>query len=170
MKTLILSLCCASATMAGEIIDVMKDASTPTGKGARFETVLKSGELASAMNFKPPVKITYVAKTDSKNLRISYAADEIIFNWEQPGGQLRIGGGPAGGRHVAAAGTIPKNQFVTIVQTVLPGEMRISVDGVQRALWHADFSKVDQPIRVFPAGGSKVTVKALFVEQLEETK
>ena len=31
---------------------------------------------------RPPVEITIVAKTDSTNLRMGYAADQVILNWE----------------------------------------------------------------------------------------
>src|SRR5580658_10087818 len=52
--------------------------------------------LVSPDLFRPPVEITIVAKTDSTNLRIGYAADQVIFNWEENLDQLRVNGGPAG--------------------------------------------------------------------------
>src|ERR1017187_7425887 len=41
-----------------------------------------STQLRTPQSFRPPVEITVVAKTDSTNLRLAYAADQIIFNWE----------------------------------------------------------------------------------------
>src|SRR5580698_6122245 len=70
--------------------------------------------LSTGCSFRPPVEITVVAKTDSTNLRLVYAADQIIFNWELDPTQLRVDGGPANGRHKRGAGGIPVNQFVTV--------------------------------------------------------
>ena len=38
--------------------------------------------LTTPGTFQPPVAITIVAKTDSHDLRMAYAADQVIFNWE----------------------------------------------------------------------------------------
>src|SRR5436190_4464019 len=44
---------------------------------------LKGSETATTKaTFKPPVEIIIEAKTDSTNLRMSYAANDVIFNWE----------------------------------------------------------------------------------------
>src|SRR5215469_12474481 len=72
-------------------------------------TVLKGNErLSTPQSYRPPVEITVVAKTDSTNLRLGYAADQIIFNWEMDRSQLRVDGGPANGLHKDGAGRIPK--------------------------------------------------------------
>src|ERR1035438_8925428 len=77
--------------------------------------VLAGGDRLSTTNtFRPPVEITIVAKTDSTNLRIAYAADQVIFNWEGDPTQLRVDGGPADGLHEAGSGGIPRGKFVTI--------------------------------------------------------
>src|SRR4051794_15452017 len=73
-----------------------------------------SDKLVSPDKFRPPVEITIVAKTDSTNLRFGYAADQVIFNWEENLDQLRVDGGPAVSRQVDGAGRIPRNKFVTI--------------------------------------------------------
>src|ERR1041385_5703378 len=59
--------------------------------------------LTTPGSFRPPVEITIVAKTDSTNLRMAYAADQVVFNWELNGSELRIDGGPANGMHKADA-------------------------------------------------------------------
>ena len=147
-------------------IDLMRDAIvTSSSKGS--EVILtRKGEVASKDKLKPPIRITYVAKTNSHDLRVSYAATQIIFNWGKDQQQLRIDGGPASGHHVHGAGKIPKNTFVTIVQEVTPSRMTISVDGVQRAVWDANFSKVEDQVRVFPAD-STVVVRSITAEQLK---
>ena len=47
--------------------------------------------------FRPPVEITIEAKTDSTDLRMGYAADQVIFNWRDVPHQLRVDGGAANG-------------------------------------------------------------------------
>lgn len=128
---------------------------------------LKNGEAATTKaTFKPPVEIVIEAKTNSTNLRMSYAADYVIFNWEGNRDQLRIDGGPASGRHKAGAGLIPTNKYVIIRWLVTPKKQSISVDGQPRFEHSGDYSSIDNPVRVFPAGGSEVTVKSIKVRQL----
>ena len=47
--------------------------------------------------YAPPVAFRIIAQTDSTDLRIGYAADQIIFNWEVDPKHFRIDGGPAAG-------------------------------------------------------------------------
>lgn len=61
----------------------------------------KNEAIATKATFTPPVDILIVAKTDSTNLRIGYAADQVIFNWERSQQHLRVDGGPANGKHKA---------------------------------------------------------------------
>lgn len=123
-------------------------------------------EIASKDKYSPPVEITYVIKTTSTNIRFSYAADQIIFNWEVDPTDLRIGGGPVGGQHKPSAGKVPKNEYVTIVQTVLPTEMRLSVNGIERALWKANFKDVNSQIRIWGGKGRTISVKSVTVRRL----
>src|SRR5262249_26791864 len=75
-----------------------------------------------------PVDITIVAKTDSTNLRIAYAADQVILNWEVNGDELRVDGGPADGHQKEGAGTIATNKFVNIRWVVTSKKQSIYVD------------------------------------------
>lgn len=128
---------------------------------------LKKGETATTkVSFTPPVEIIIEAKTDSTNLRISYAANEVIFNWEGGRTQLRVDGGPASGQHKAGAGQIPTNKYVSIRWVVTPKKQSIYVDGQLRYEHAGDYSKIDNPVSVFPSGGSEVTVKTIKVKQL----
>ena len=126
----------------------------------------EGSELATRDRYAPPVKITYQVMTDSTNVRLRYAADQIIFNWEEGPKSLRIIGGPAGGQHVSGGGGIPANEFVTITQVVGNNRMTISVDGVERAVWDADFSNINEQIRIFPRG-SILMVRSITVEKLK---
>jgi hypothetical protein len=124
-----------------------------------------SDKLVSPDLFRPPVEVTIVAKTDSTNLRIGYAADQVIFNWEENLDQLRVDGGPAGNRQVDGAGRIPKDTFVTIKWLVTPEHQAIYVDGRLRFENCGNYTEIDRPVSVFPAQGSTVTVKSITVQQ-----
>jgi hypothetical protein len=122
--------------------------------------------LSTPGSFQPPVEITIVAKTDSTNLRIAYAADQVIFNWEIDGKQLRVDGGPADGKHKSGAGAIPTDRYVAIKWIVTPKKQAIYVDNELRYEQKGDYSHIDNCASVFPAAGSKVTVKSIQVKRL----
>ena len=130
-------------------------------------TVLKgNARLTTPQAYQPPVEITAVAKTDSTNLRLAYAADQIIFNWELDKSQLRVDGGPADGLHKEGAGQIPANQFVTVRWVVTKTQQAVFVDGRLRFVHEGDYSEIHRPVSIFPANGSTVTVKSLTVKRL----
>jgi hypothetical protein len=132
--------------------------------------VLKNRErFDTPKTFRPPVEITIVAKTDSTNLRIGYAADQVIFNWELDGQQLRVDGGPANGLHKSGAGSIPAGKFVTIRWLVTPSRQAIYVDDKLRFEHSGDYSHIDRNVSIFPAEGSKVTVRSVTVRQLSSS-
>ena len=138
---------------------VQKDAVPPV--------VWKEGDppITTSASFKPPVEITIVAKTNSTNLRLRYAAKQVIFNWEVKGDELRVDGGPAAGRHKREAGTIPIDQFVTIKWIVSPVKQTIYLDGKLRYEHVGDYTQLDAPISVFGMR-SEVTVKNIKVKKL----
>lgn len=128
---------------------------------------LKADEMITTKaKFKPPVEILVEAKTDSTNLRLSYAADQLIFNWEGAKSQLRIDGGPAHDRHKSGAGLIPINKYVVVRWVVTPKKQTIYVDGQMRYEHSGDYSTIDNPVSVFSAAGAVVTVKSIKVKQL----
>ena len=129
--------------------------------------VLEDGDMLSTpASFKPPVAITIVAKTDSTDLRMAYAANQVIFNWELDRAQLRVDGGPADGLHKAGAGSIPKGKFVTIRWEVTPKHQAIYVNDQLRFEHEGDYSSINRCVSVFPAVGATVTVKSIKVKRL----
>ena len=129
--------------------------------------VLEDGDILSTPgSFKPPVEITIVAMTDSTDLRIAYAADQVIFNWELNRDELRVDGGPANGQHKAGAGSIPKGKYVTIRWLVTPRHQVIYVDDQLRFEHDGDYSSINRCVSVFPAVGATVTVKSIKVKRL----
>jgi hypothetical protein len=128
--------------------------------------VLKgSDKLTSPDSFRPPVEISIVAKTDSTNLRISYAADQVILNWEQDQDQLRVDGGPADGQHTKGVGQIPKDKYVMIKWLVTPKHQSIYVNDQLRFEHCGNYADIKRPISIFPAEGSVVTVKSVTIKQ-----
>jgi hypothetical protein len=133
--------------------------------------LVRGDSATTKASFKPPVEITIEAKTNSTNLRMSYAAGAVIFNWERNRSELRVDGGPAGGKHKPGAGSIPTNKYVTIRWVVTPTHQSIDVDGDRRYEHTGDYSKINAPVAVFCAEGSEVHVKSIKVQQLPaETK
>ena len=124
-----------------------------------------SDKLVSPDSFRPPVEITIVAKTDSTNLRIGYVADQVIFNWEWDQNQLRVDGGPADGQHKSGAGKIPAGEYVKIRWLVTPEHQAIYVNDELRFEHCGDYSTLKKPVSIFPAEGSKITVKSFTVMQ-----
>ena len=79
---------------------------------------------------------------------------------------------PAGSVLLTGTGLVPGGDYtllpghrVEITIDVKPDEMLISVDGQQRHRIQVDFSKVDQPVSIFPAVGSTIRVKSVRVVQ-----
>jgi clan AA aspartic protease (TIGR02281 family) len=143
-----------------ELIGIMRG-STSRHDADGSIVLIGDERINTALRYSPPVKWTVVAQTDSTNLRIAYAADQIIFNWEMGQNQLRINGGPADGRNLEGMGHIPLNQWVKVELTVLPDSMKIAVDGQDRYSIDADFSHVNQNLAIFPANGSTIKVKSV---------
>lgn len=131
-------------------------------RGAGSPRKLKQSETATTKaTFKPPVEILIEAKTDSTNLRMSYAADQVIFNWEKTRSELRVDGGPAAGIHKPGAGLIPPNKYVTIRWAVTPKGQKIYVDDQLRYEHAGDYSRINSPVSIFPSHGSEVTIKSI---------
>lgn len=137
--------------------------------GCSKPTVLTGDtRFTTSQRYQPPVEITIVAKTDSTDLRMSYAADQIIFNWADDKTQLRVDGGPADGQHQTGEGYIPPGRYVTIRWKVTPTEQAVYVDGQLRFVHNGDYSQINNYVSVFPAVGSVVTVKSVTVKHLHD--
>jgi len=144
-----------------ELLGTMKGS---TGKTESGVIVLHEGDrIDTSAAFAVPVTFRITAMTDGTDIRIAYAADQMIFNWRPNETQLRIDGGPAGGRYLNGAGNIPKNQWVELTLEVLPDSLTIRVDGRQRYRTAADFSHVNQSLSIFQGEGSTVRVKSVLV-------
>jgi hypothetical protein len=122
-------------------------------------------KVTTKASFRPPIEITIVAKTDSTNLRMSYAAAQVIFNWERNPNELRVNGGPANGNHKAGKGNIPPNTDVTIRWVVTQDSQQIYVNDDLRFEHHGDYARINSPISVWGAG-SKVTVTSIKTKPL----
>ena len=133
---------------------------------AKEGTVLKgSARLDTPDTYQPPVEITVVAKTDSTDLRLGYAADQIIFDWGMNRSELRVDGGPADGHHKVGAGYITPGKFVTVRWVVTETNQSVYVDGNLRFEHDGDYSKINRCVSVFTADKAKVTVKSIKVKR-----
>ncbi|WP_038168892.1 hypothetical protein [Verrucomicrobium sp. BvORR106] len=133
------------------------------GRGA-LRKIEGNETLTTLASFKPPVDIVIEGKTNSDNLRITYAG-RFIFNWEITRTQLRVSGGPADGKHKAGAGVIPTNKFVTIRWVVTPKKQTLFVDGQPRYEHEGDYSTIESPVSISTYNAA-VTIKSIRVKQL----
>jgi hypothetical protein len=136
---------------------------TPKSRG--IPIVLKRGEIIrTETSFRPPIEIEVVVKIEDLDLRLGYAADQLIFNWEMRPDELRIDGGPANAIYTAMQGDIPKGKFVVIRWHVAKDQQVISVDGQKRFEHKGDYSGLDRPLSV-QAFGSEATVKSIKIRR-----
>jgi hypothetical protein len=148
-------------TFGRELLGTMQGPVTHQDGGA---IVLRDGErIRTAQTFRPPVAFRIVVQTDSADIRIGYAADQIIFNWGPNPKELRVDGGPAGGRHKPDAGFLSAKEWHTIDLVVLTDALLIDVDGQERYRTKANFSKIAQPLTIFPAEHSTIKVRSVQV-------
>ena len=149
----------------GELLPIMIGKFTASENGI---VLLKEGDrIKTTENFTPPVVFRIVAQTEKTNIRIAYAADQIIFNWEVNPTELRVHGGPANERHKAGAGQVPIKTWVAIDLLVRPRLMAISVDGKLRHEIQADFSQINDPLQIFTFN-STIKIKSVRVRQLAQ--
>lgn len=162
----VLQVSCATRSRVEYLPVMAQTRGLPPGRPI---VLIDDDKLVTPVRFHPPVEITIVAKTDLSDLRMGYAADQVIFNWEVNPTELRVDGGPASGKHKPGAGQIPVNRFVTIKWVVTRSEQKIYVDGALRYDVAGDYSEIDKPVSVFPAVQSIVTVKSVKVRRLPES-
>ncbi|MBN8418295.1 MAG: protein kinase [Verrucomicrobia bacterium] len=134
--------------------------------GGKEMVLQKNDRFISAEKFTPPVEFTLVVKTQKDDLRMAYTARQVIFNWDKNQDELRLDADPAGARHVPGMGRIPEDTFVTIQWRIMPHMQSITVDGKRRLLHFGDYSKVDNPLEVFPLN-HPVTIKSAKVKTLD---
>lgn len=169
MRAIALPLLLAMAISSGSILamDTLKSTSLVIGDEAAPLKLGPKDSIATVTSFRPPVQITIVAKTDSTNLRMGYAADQVIFNWEMNPKQLRVDGGPANGKHKTDAGSIPTDKYVTVKWVVTPQKQLIYVDDQLRFEHTGDYSTINKPVRVF-THQANLSLKTLEVKPLPE--
>jgi hypothetical protein len=135
----------------------------PTEKSTDLKVELAQGEtLATTASFRAPVTFRILLKPDGKDLRLAFAADQVIFNWEMRPTELRLDGGPANGQHVPGAGALPAGQWAGIEWIVKPTEMILYVNGEERSRTKGDFTKINKPLTITSYGG-ETTVKSVMI-------
>lgn len=138
-----------------------------TPKPSGLPIVLKKGEsIATATSFQPPIEIEIVAKLENLDLRLGFAANQLIFNWERRPDELRIDGGPADQMYTPMQGEFPKGKFAVIRWSVAKDKQIIMVDGKKRFEHQGDYSGIDRPVSVL-AFGSEATVQSIKTRRLQ---
>ena len=143
-----------------EILAGMRGASK---KGDQGGILLSRGQrLTTPVSYKAPATFRIVCMSEHKDLRVGYAADQIIFNWEMNPDELRLDGGPAGGPRKEDFGRLPANEWVALEIAVRGSDITIYVNGKQRYRGFGDFSTVNEPFTLTAHGGD-LTVASVCV-------
>jgi hypothetical protein len=151
------------AGLEDELLPLMIGKLTSSENGI---VVLQRGDhIKTPDSYSPPRVFRIVAQTEKHNIRFAYAASQIIFNWEANPTELRVDGGPGGGRHKRNAGQVPANTWVTFDIVVRPNQFALYVDGQLRHEIKADYSQVNEPLQIF-APDSTLKIKSVRMRQL----
>jgi hypothetical protein len=139
----------------------------PGPDGVRLTGASRDHMMAVALttqSFRPPFTVKTVAKTDSTNLRLYWHVGEIIFNWEVSVRRLKVHD-PATGRWWDAddQGFIAADRWHEIEWEILPGSMRVIVDGTVRFARDGAWADIAAPVAIGPCFGSAVTVRSFAV-------
>jgi len=124
--------------------------------------------LVSSQHFSPPIQIDIIGRTNATDFRIGYAAKTISFNWSFDKKLLRIDGGPADCEHKKGAGFIETNKDTKFTVIVTNNEMIIFVNNKKVHSVKADFSLVNENLRILTSAGSVLTVKDVRVRELKK--
>ena len=147
-------------------VSVMDQLARDVGRNAPDAAGLQiDGVAFTKTEYTSPISMVICAKTDSTNLRLYYGnGGMLIFNWELKGDELRYhsptNAMPTG---TPKQGAIPKDTFVTVEWIFNDKQARVLVDGVERAVYEGDYSKVVGRVGVGGGMGSKITVKSFDV-------
>jgi len=130
--------------------------------------VADQGRLLTAREHEPPFGLRIRAKTDSKNLRLYYNVGVVIFNWEGNENQLRIHD-PSTNETMAVDGQgyIEPDKYHEITWEVYPNELRVLVNGKERARKRGNYEKLKAPVGIGPAFGSIITMEWFRVDPLK---
>lgn len=167
LPTLILTVLAINGTFADTLNhQVTEQIKSLTETFDKVPITITDKKIVTKASFRPPIEITIVARTDSTNLRLGYAADQVIFNWELNPDELRVDGGPANGDHQSGKGRIPINKDITIRWVVKQDSQQIFVDDDLRFEHHGDYARINNPISIFTGAGSRVTVTSIKTKPL----
>jgi hypothetical protein len=154
-----------SSPFSGEPEELINEmlGSGPTVKMKSGTYEISEGDrITTNRSFQTPVAFRIVAKTNSTNIRFSYAEKEIIFNWEDAFDVLRIDGGPLGVQTIPGFGQLPINRWVTIDLIYRADRFSVHINGGDRFSRSADFSSYNRPLSVFSGAIATINVKSIL--------
>jgi hypothetical protein len=150
---------------AGNPVDLLAQMQGPSTPKPDGTVQLDRGQkISSPDSYAVPADFRMVVLTENNDVRVAFAANQIIFNWEMDPTQLRVDGGPADGQHKAGAGQLPAGKWVGIELIVRPDQMIIYVNGQEQYRAMADFSQVKQSLSITAHNGS-MKIKSITVVQ-----
>ena len=128
--------------------------------------------------FRLPLRIDLTAKTDSANVRVSFAGAGLVFNWGVAPNSLITSDVLEGGHYrIDGVGYLPTNEYAQITWIIQRAYMAVIVNGQVRFVGR-DYPyihrlvddrslEIRDTVRVHTAFGATVTVQKLEIHELE---
>ncbi|HXT60941.1 MAG TPA: hypothetical protein VN699_20040 [Pirellulales bacterium] len=134
-----------------------------------YVRLLEGGALTTSVEYEGPIDVSFVARTDSLNIRLfAHGHDEaVIWNWEVNPQELRVVR-PTGDATGGKVAPLEANRWYALRYVVTPQGITISVDGAIVFAERKNYPKMPRShIRIYGSQGSIVDVKKLVVKPLD---
>lgn len=119
------------------------------------------GEIQTGDSFSPPLEIRFRVATDSTNIRITYAGFLAILNHESGHEALQIRDprlGKGATQMIEGKGIVSAGEFHEIEIGILKDRFYFIVDNELRAEGQGDYSRLNAPVGIGPAYGSRLQI------------
>ena len=126
------------------------------------------GTLRTCIEYDAPMDITFVARTDSLNIRLfAHNYPSVIWNWEVNPSELRVAN-PDGETIPALATSLEANRWYTLRYRVTSQGTTVSVDGLSVFSENKTYAKFPRsPVGVNGEGPAVIDVKKFVVRPIE---
>jgi hypothetical protein len=166
------------ASASAQSVSILNDLKGPahvivekTSDGLRFRFKGQNeGSILTTTEYKAPLIISAVAKTDSHDIRLNFGRGNIILNWENNPKEFRFRD-PRKGNDLGVAnqGSVAKNTWVAIRWIIDKHQTRLEVDGFERASFEGDYDGLSGTVGMSTYGNAVISVKSLKVTPIKKS-
>jgi hypothetical protein len=140
----------------------------PDQKRGGYVRLAERRDLRTPFDYDGPVDVTFVARTDSLNIRLfAHGHEAVIWNWEVNPQELRVTR-PTGDSVGTKFTPLAENRWYEFHYVITPQGTTIAVDGEVVFDERNNYAAIPRsPVGVYGARGSVVDVKKLVVKPLK---